>query len=55
MRAMDTALYRSPDLADRIEALIASVEADTKRETRMFRFERVDDASVAEGHPMNCA
>jgi hypothetical protein len=48
---MNTSLYRSTELADRIEALIASPpeekESERASETRTFRFERIDGASHA--------
>lgn len=44
MREMDTALYRSTDLANRIDELIASPTEDAEPDARSFRFERLDAA-----------
>lgn len=54
MRAMDPALYRSHELADRIEALIASRPDDADSDSRSFSFERVGDSPERrDGQPMN--
>lgn len=51
---MDTALYRSHELADRIEALIASLTDDAGPDSRPFSFERVVDAPERlAAQPMN--
>jgi hypothetical protein len=42
---MTPAIYRCPELADRIESLMSSPSEESTPDDRSFRFERVDVGS----------